>query len=57
MMIHIYTELGHEKLCPLCGEYYPLDEDFFYKNGFKRGVQQWTGRCKACYIETYRGDR
>ena len=56
-MLFIFTELGREKLCPLCGEYYPLDEDFFYKNGFKRGIQQWTGRCKACYIETYRGDR
>ena len=56
-MIHIFTELGHEKLCPMCGEYFPLDEDFFYRNGFKRGIQQWAGRCKACYVETYRGDR
>lgn len=56
-MLFIYTELGREKLCPLCGEYYPMDEEFFYKNGFRGGVQQWACRCKACYVETYRGEK
>ncbi|ASN71614.1 hypothetical protein 2F1_13 [Uncultured Caudovirales phage clone 2F_1] len=53
--IYIHTELGIEKRCTCCNEYFPFDDEFFYKNGFKHGIQQWTARCKACYVETYRG--
>ncbi len=55
--IYINTELGTEKRCTGCNEYFPFDQDFFYKNGLKKGVQQWTARCKACFTETYRGDK
>ena len=27
---YIETELGREKLCICCDEYYPLDDEFFY---------------------------
>ncbi len=56
MHLHIYvlTELGTEKRCTYCHEYFPFDKDFFYKNGFKNGKQQWTAHCRACYIEHYR---
>jgi len=55
MPMYLHTELGIEKHCPLCKEYYPFDEEFFFKNGFKNGVQKWAARCKACYLESYRG--
>ena len=45
--IYIHTELGIEKRCTGCNEYFPFDIEFFYKNGFKKGVQQWTARCRA----------
>lgn len=54
LQIYINTELGTEKRCTHCNEYFPFDEEFFYKNGFRNGVQQWTARCRACYIEHYR---
>jgi len=39
----IKTELGIEKICGLCGESWPLDEDFFYRRG-----SGWHSYCKAC---------
>lgn len=53
--VFIYTELGTERQCTSCGEYYPFDEEFFNKNGFRNGRQQWTAKCKACFAELYRG--
>lgn len=55
--IYINTELGTEKRCTLCGDYYPLDTDFFYKNGIWRGKTQWRSHCKACFTENYRGEK
>ena len=52
--IYINTELGKEKRCGNCNEYFPFDEEFFYKNGFKKHKQQWSSFCIACYIEKYR---
>lgn len=40
-------ELGTMKVCPGCGEAWPLDEEFFFHNGH-RG---WASRCKACWSE------
>lgn len=43
----IVTELGTEKRCPRCNEYWPADTDFFYsQKGKKDGLHDW---CKACY--------
>lgn len=50
-MIYIHTELGLEKRCPCCHDYYPYDNEFFYRNG----INKYTAQCKACYIENYRG--
>ncbi|MDV2469814.1 hypothetical protein QR674_12570 [Acinetobacter chinensis] len=54
MKIYVHTDLGTEKRCTRCHEYWPLDEEFFYKNGFKSAVQQWSAQCKACYVVSYR---
>lgn len=43
----IITELGKEKLCCACDEYWPANEEFFYKRG-DVGLHSY---CKACYQE------
>lgn len=53
----IQTELGTEKLCIECQDYYPLDDEFFWfqwsnRNGKK--VKQYSATCKACYDVRYR---
>lgn len=46
---HIETELGTEKLCTRCHEYWPADKEFFYlANKKKDGLHSW---CKCCYLE------
>ena len=46
------TELGIEKQCSKCKEYWPKDEEFFYrKNGYV------VSPCKACYDEIYHAAR
>ncbi|MGQ7300607.1 hypothetical protein [Marinobacter nauticus] len=42
----IHTELGKERCCTKCGDYWPEDSEFFYSS---RGVIQQP--CKACYAE------
>lgn len=39
----IITELGLEKYCNGCGEYWPLDDEFWY---FKDGKPEY--HCKGC---------
>ncbi|KMQ74026.1 hypothetical protein [Marinobacter subterrani] len=40
------TELGQERQCTKCGDYWPDDAEFYYrKNG--RSAQP----CKACYAQ------
>lgn len=46
------TELGSERLCNTCGDYWPEDSEFFYigrRNGRKGTFVQQP--CKACYSE------
>ncbi|QHJ83379.1 MAG: hypothetical protein [Bacteriophage sp.] len=59
MQKFIYTELGKEKLCIGCNEYYPCDNEFFYGTGRynKHGVESLDARCKACYNAKYRPSR
>lgn len=52
-MLYIYTELGQEKRCSCCGEYYPLDNEFFYRKGIKNGQVKYTAQCKACHVQNY----
>ncbi|MDO7243103.1 hypothetical protein Q5M44_00965 [Acinetobacter pittii] len=52
----IQTELGTEKLCIQCNEYFPLDEEFFWRSGSKRkdGSSIFCATCKACYDIRYK---
>jgi hypothetical protein len=38
-----------ELLCSICGEYWPADEEFFYKD--VNGRFGFMAQCKACYLE------
>lgn len=59
---YIVTEIGVEKRCNCCGEYYPMTNEFFYPNGWTTGTKnnpkpkqrRYTPTCKACFKETYR---
>lgn len=52
----IQTELGAEKYCKGCDEYYPADREFFFGTGsFKKdGSPCLETLCKACYKEKYK---
>jgi hypothetical protein len=44
----IRTELGIERLCRACGEFWPdLDREFWYLDSQGRVM----GRCRACWSE------
>lgn len=52
MKKYISTELGREKLCICCGEYWPLDGEFWKFQWRKRktgNVQEWAAACNGCY--------
>ena len=52
----IQTELGTEKLCLCCEDYYPMDDEFFYPKRRKTasGVKyEYEAVCKACYPTHY----
>lgn len=51
----VETELGLERRCTKCDESYPLEPDFFYKDGKdKAGRAKFTTQCKDCYKQSYR---
>lgn len=56
MQEYIYTELGKEKICMVCNEYYPYTKEFFYGTSVKEndGTYRLDNLCKACYKEKYR---
>ena len=43
------TELGLEKQCSKCGDYYPADNEFFYSN--RTNSDGLDCYCKACRQE------
>ncbi len=45
------TELGIEKRCPRCTDWWPLDETFWFRY-LKRGRPAWSSQCRACCNET-----
>lgn len=57
----IETELGVEKLCIHCGEYWPLDSEFWWCQNVKGkdGVvtPRFEAACKGCYVERYKPKR
>lgn len=56
---YIETELGQEKLCIHCGEYWPLDSEFYSTRRDKRvpGRVLYQSACKCCYDLRYRPNR
>lgn len=42
----IVSELGRERQCPKCLEFWPYDLEFWFSNG--KRLSSW---CKACYEE------
>ena len=56
-ILFIKTELGKEKYCKGCDDYFPSTKQFFYGTGYNSKV---TGEplletlCKACYKEKYK---
>ncbi|ENU55579.1 hypothetical protein [Acinetobacter baumannii] len=57
---YIFTDLGKEKLCKHCQEYWPVDSEFWFmvKAKLKNGsvVHRPDSACKGCYDNTYRPD-
>lgn len=57
---YIQTDLGREKLCIECDEYWPLDHEFWFCRyvKIKKGVSiRWEAACKCCYSVRYRPQR
>ena len=54
-MRYIQTELGTEKFCKGCDDYYPATNEFFFGTSKyrKNGTQVLETLCKACYNEKY----
>lgn len=55
---YIETELGKEKFCPECKEYWPLDSEFWSKriavlSGGNTSIR-YESACKCCYSIRYR---
>lgn len=52
----IQTDLGLEKYCKGCNEYYPADLEFFFLAKInKDGSSRLETLCKACRMERKRG--
>jgi len=51
-----FTELGKEKLCLECEEYFPADTEFFWATGRikKNGEKQIAAACKVCFDKRYK---
>lgn len=43
------TELGTERRCNSCGEFWPLDGEFYHRN--PKGIGGFLGTCRACFAE------
>ena len=56
MTKNIETELGTEKQCITCGDYYPATKQFFFGTGRnkKDGTACLEANCKACYKERFK---
>lgn len=49
---YIETELGIEKRCTQCGQFWPVDDEFYFAQ-VDKGIERATSCCKACYLERY----
>lgn len=48
------VELGVQKRCPRCGEFWPAMDDDFWPPIHRRGRQEFHSWCKACCYEARR---
>jgi hypothetical protein len=46
----IVTDLGLERRCNRCQEFWPVDDEFWFFT-MKRGRRVVCGHCKACWSE------
>lgn len=46
------TELGMERRCNRCKEWWPLDEEFYHRHA--NGLAGFNGICRACRTMGYR---
>lgn len=54
----IESELGTEKMCIHCLEYWPLDAEFWPLNGLGiKGQQLYASACRACFPQRYKRGR
>jgi len=44
------AHIGPEKRCALCGEFWPLDKEFFNR----KGERYWHSYCRSCMTERRR---
>lgn len=52
---YIETELGIERQCTVCKDYFPADKEFFYSHGkLASGKTRLTPECKPCWEAKYR---
>ena len=47
----IETEMGFEKQCGMCEEFWPLDEEFWYVLGKCTLLEREHSYCKACVTQ------
>ena len=54
--MRVLTELGVEKRCPKCGEFWPADREFFGVRGGARGNQlrPWCRACESEYKRSWK---
>lgn len=56
MAKYIETDIGKEKQCVCCKEYFPATKEFFYGEGksYKNGAPKLNANCKDCYKQKFK---
>lgn len=47
------TDIGTEKRCTRCGEFWPVDTDF-YSSQRTNGTERASSHCRACLADRYK---
>lgn len=47
------TDLGIEKQCTRCGEFWPVDDEFYSVQREADGARA-SSMCRACFVEHYK---
>lgn len=51
---YILTDLGLEKRCSMCGDYWPADSQFFGMRWSNNEINGLSSGCRACVVESER---